>query len=141
MNTTELEQRLLDEGCNPSSFAIGRRGGASDAFCLMFDDTSWQVFYTERGIDQKPIFTNNDEAEACAFFLQHITSFRHPHLVGFFRSRPAADAMMTALKREGLDAWQDGILYRPDDWRYRVFVEGKAIFQVRRLFASLPLED
>ncbi len=141
VNIRELEQQLLAEGCNPLSFAIGERGSASDAFCLMQDDCVWQVFYTERGIDQKPLFSTTDEAEACTFFFKHIMSFRHPHLAGFFRSKPAADGMMAALKREGIDAWQDGILYRPDDWRYRVFVEGKAIFHARRLFTGLPRAD
>lgn len=141
MNTAELEQRLLDEGCTPASFAIGERGSASDAFCLVHDGREWQVFYTERGVDQLPFFTTTDEAEACAFFFKHITSFRHPHLVGFFREKAFADDLLAALKRENLNAWQDVIHYREGEWRQRVFVEGKGVFVARQLFASLPLMD
>jgi hypothetical protein len=142
MNTAELEQNLLDEGCNPSSFAIGLRGGTSDAFCLMHDDNAWQVFYTERGADQKPIYRSNDEAEACAFFFRHITSFRHPHLAGFFRDKAMADDLLHTLKCANLNAWQDAIHYRAGEWRHRVFVEGKDIFVARQLCdAPLPLQD
>jgi len=42
MNIHELEQRLIEEGCNRGSFAIGSRGSASDAYCL-----------THNGMEQK----------------------------------------------------------------------------------------
>lgn len=141
MNIAELEQRLLDEGCTPASFAIGERGSASDAFCLVHDGCAWQVFYTERGVDQLPFFTTTDEAEACAFFFKHITSFRHLHLVGFFREKELADEVLATLTRENLNASQDAIHYREGEWRHRVFVEGKGIFAARRLFPTLPLLD
>jgi hypothetical protein len=142
MTSAELEQMLLDEGCNPSSFAIGQRGSASDAYCLVHDGRAWRVFYTERGVDQEPIYTNADEAEACAFFFRHITSFRHPHLAGFFRDKALADDLLHTLKRANLNAWQDAIHYRAGEWRHRVFVEGKDIFIARRLCnAPLPLQD
>lgn len=141
MNIVELEQRLLDEGCNPDSFAIGQRGGASDAFCLVHDGSAWTVFYTERGIDHSPFFTSPDEAEACAFFFKHMMSFRYSHLVGFFREPVRAEAMLTTLKAAGLNAWRDAIPYRDGEWWQRVFVMGKDIFTARRLFPDLPLHD
>lgn len=68
MNTRELAERLLEEGCNPSMYAIGPRGGASDAFYLSHRDAQWQVCYTERGLDSPPIYASGSESQACEFF-------------------------------------------------------------------------
>ncbi len=68
LNLVELAQRLEAEGCNPGSYALGTRGSASDAFCLIHDGTAWQVFYTERGVNQEPFYTAASEADACVYF-------------------------------------------------------------------------
>lgn len=134
-----LEQRLLAEGCNSANYAIGDRGSASDAYCLTWSGSLWQVFYTERGVDQAPFFSSPSEGEACAFFFRQIMSMRHDHCVGFFRSAAAADAFERLLAANGISCWRDQIRYSgPHDPRYRVFVVGRAIFSVRELRGDLP---
>jgi hypothetical protein len=142
MNTSELARRLVEEGCNPANYAIGERGSVSDAFCLTHDGAQWQVFYTERGIDRAPFFTSTDEAEACQYFFDYVTRFRHDHYVGFFRNEALAQGMIEALTECGVAAWRDSFLYcSPNDVRHRVFVSGKAIHVVRTLFDVIPVMD
>lgn len=142
MNIAELQQRLHHEGCNPHTYAIGQRGLASDAFCLVHDGHAWQVFYTERGTDQTPLFSSVDEADACAFFFKHITSLVHHHLVGFFRSQTAADDLCERLAQMGLRIKRDTIPYTSrDDWRHRIFVTGKDIFAAQESLGTLPQTD
>ena len=142
MNTSELSQRLVEEGCNPALYAIGSRGIASDAFCLTFTGTQWQVYYTERGNDEPPIFASGSASQACEFFFEHIMSMRHDHCVGILRSQERANALCTQLQEVGLSAWQDRIPYGgPNDPRFRVFVIGKAIFAAKAKLGEVPIRD
>jgi len=142
MNTRELSQRLLAEGCNPTLSAIGSRGIASDAFCLTFTGTQWQVYYTERGNDDPPIYASGSEAQACEFFFEHIMSMDHDHCVGVFRSQEQANATNARLQAAGLSPWQDRIPYGgPNDPRFRVFVKGKAIFAARTGLGEVPVRN
>ncbi len=142
MTIDELAERLLAAGCVPGSYALGARGAASDAFCLVRSGSLWQIFYTERGVDQAPFFESASEAEACEYFYRALTSLRHEHCVGFFRSSDAAQALVDRLAGQGLNARQDQIFYRqPDDWRHRVFVTGADIARFRELFGASRLED
>ncbi|MDQ3004359.1 MAG: SPOR domain-containing protein [Chloroflexota bacterium] len=142
MNIHDLEQRLAAEGCNPSNYAIGQRGPASDAYCLTHNGKEWQVYYTERGSDQPPIFSAADEQQACEYFFNFIMKMRHDHCVGFFRSKSAADALQAALDSHGFDSHQDKIPYGGfSDPRYRVFVTGKAIFAARDILEQIPAND
>ena len=142
MNTRELSQRLFEEGCNPASYAVGSRGGASDAFCLAYTGTQWQVYYSECGHDSAPIYASDSEAQACEFFFQHIMAMRHDHCVGFFKSEHNAAALEVRLHELGVSSWSDRIPYGgPKDPRYRVFVTGKAIFPVKASLGSVPVRD
>jgi hypothetical protein len=142
MNTRELPQLLFEEGCNPSLYAIGSRGLASDAFCLTFTGTQWQVYYTERGSDEPPIYASGSESQACEFFFRHIMSMRHDHCVGIFRSQEKAATLITKLKEVGVAPSQDRIPYGgPNDPRFRVFVTGKAIFAARATLGEVPIRD
>lgn len=142
MMIDELAERLLAAGCAPNSYALGARGTASDAFCLVRAGPLWQVFYTERGVDQPPFFESASETEACEFFYRTLTSFRHEHCVGFFRSAAAAQALAERLASLGIGTRQDQIFYRqPGDWRQRVFVGGADIARFRELFGASRLED
>jgi hypothetical protein len=142
MNTRELAQRLFEEGCNPSSYAVGSRGGASDAFCLTFTGTQWQVFYTERGQDSPPIYASGSESQACEFFFHRIMAMRHDHCVGFFASEHSAVSLKATLQEFNVSSWIDRIPYGgPNDPRYRVFVTGKAIFSVKAALGSVPIRD
>ena len=142
MNTRELSQRLFDEGCNSSLYAIGSRGIASDAFCLTYTGTQWQVFYTERGQDSSPIYTSGSESQACEFFFQHIMAMRHDHCVGFFKSEQSAEALQSRLQEIGLRSWKDRIPYGGlSDSRFRVFVTGKFIFPAMAALGNVPIRD
>lgn len=142
MNTRELAERLLEEGCNPSMYAIGSRGGASDAFCLSHRDAQWQVCYTERGLDSPPIYASGSESQACEFFFKYIMAMRHDHCVGFFKSQDNAVALEHELREPGVISWSDQIPYGgKHDPRYRVFVTGKEIFVAREALGELPRRD
>jgi len=140
MNTRELSDRLTEEGCNPSLYAIGSRGAASDAFCLTFTGTQWQVFYTERGQDSPPIFASGSEAQACDFFFEYIMGMRHDHCIGIFKTPDRAAQLVAQLFSQGIPTTQDKIPYGgPTDPRYRVFVSGKSIFPAKQLLGTVPL--
>ncbi|UQS16614.1 SPOR domain-containing protein [Pseudomonas sp. HS6] len=142
MNSRELAERLLEEGCNPSSFAIGSRGAASDAFYLSRKGEQWQVCYTERGEDSPPIHVSDSESQACDFFFKYIVAMRHDHCVGFFKSQDNAMALEHELKKLGVVSWSDQIPYGGEhDPRYRVFVTGKAIFVAREALGVVPRHD
>jgi len=142
MNTRELSQRLFDEGCNASLYAVGTRGVASDAFCLTHSGTQWEVYYTERGQDSPPIYGSGSESQACDFFFKHIMAMRHDHCVGFFRSEQRAEALQGKLQEIGLSSWKDKIPYGGlNDPRFRVFVTGKAIFAAKQELGTVPVRD
>jgi hypothetical protein len=141
MKVTELEERLLEEGCNPIHFAIGQQG--SDVYCLQNQNGTWRVFYTERGKDDPPIYESADEEAACKFYFEYITTrIRHDHLVGFFREEGNVQALHESLARNGIPSHRDKIPYGGwADPRYRVFVVGKDIFRVKEMFGEIPLRD
>jgi len=142
LNIHELEKQLIEEGCNPSSFAIGSRGMASDAYCLTHNGIEWQVYYTERGQDQAPEYTSQSEEEACEYFFNFMMKFRHDHCVGFFHSEAKANQLFTKLEGQGLHPFQDKIPYGGwSDPRYRVFISGKEIFSAREFLDTIPVKE
>jgi hypothetical protein len=141
MKTPELKQRLLEEGCSPFNFSVGR--GGSDVFCLENQNGTWRVFYTERGKDEDPIFESASEEEACEFYFDYITkTIRHDHLVGFFIMEVNAKKLAEKLTQIGIQSHQDKIPYGGwADPRFRVFVVGKDIFKTSEILGELPLKD
>jgi hypothetical protein len=141
MHASELEQRLLEEGCSCYNFSIGP--GGSDGYCHERQEGIWRVFYTERGKDDPPIFESRSEAEACEFYFDYIAKkIRHNHLVGFFTSEQKAGDLEAQLAQPGIPSHQDKISY--GDWndpRYRVFVVGKDIFKARAVLGEVPRKD
>jgi hypothetical protein len=142
MNIRELEQRLIEEGCNPGNYAVGSRGNASDAYCLTHNGKEWQVYYTERGMDQAPVFTSQSEEEACDYFFNFIMKFRHDHCVGVFAAKSLADELQTKLEGHGLHPFQDTIPYpvvqKP---LHRVWVSGREIFSVKEVLGVKYVTD
>jgi hypothetical protein len=138
----ELKQRLIAEGCNPSRYAVGAQGAASDAFCLVEGYGRWTVFYTERGENSPPIFDSTSEDEACEFFFRYMAGLRHEHCVGFLRSEERARFLRSKLQAQGIDSRQDRIPFGgPQDFRFRLFVEGKAVHKAREVLGELPIKD
>jgi hypothetical protein len=139
MTITELEARLLAEGCNPANYALNTR--SYDGFCLLFDGLRWAVFYSERGRDQPPIFTSAAEDAACRFFFDFVMQMEHSHLVAMLRSEPAAQALRARLEAQGIATHAYRLHYAKNDYRQVVSVVGKDVFKARELLGKLPVED
>jgi hypothetical protein len=142
MNFSELHKRLQAAGCSPNNYHLGEPNGVTDVHCLSQREGGWHFFYTERGKDSPPEKTFNSEAEACQFFYDFVMNIRHNHLVGFYQSPESLQRHATFLEKHGIAITHDKIPYGGwADPRYRLFVEGPAIFTVRKLLPSLPLND
>ena len=141
MNLAELRRRLEAAGASPANYSLGARD--YNGFCLMLLDGRWAVFFSERGLDQPPVFTSPDEAAACAFYFDFTMQMRHLHPVAFLRSKPAADAVQVRLAAAGIASTRHELYYAaPADYRQQVFVEGTDIFAARRVLGDqLPLQD
>ncbi len=141
MNIHELEKRLEEEACSRAHYSIGVID--SDVFCLMNQNGTWRMFYTERGLDQEPIFESESEEEACEFFFTYMTTrIRHDHLVGYFISLEKAEALAAKLKEHGIETYRNDIPYHGwDDPRFRVFVIGKDVFKAQEILGQLPVRD
>jgi hypothetical protein len=140
MTTRDIRPRLLAEGCNKNTFAVGERGRADDAFCLVQQNGKWEVFYTERGHDSSPIFSSESEEEACDFFCRHIISLEHWHLVGWFIKEADAEDLEKRIRSLGAKPIRNDINFSGSAIdRYRVFVKGKDIFPLRQNIPGLPL--
>ncbi|NOK61921.1 MAG: hypothetical protein GFH27_549289n384 [Chloroflexi bacterium AL-W] len=133
MTLDELHQQLLAAGCNPNNYAIGNWEGMYDGICLAQFNNEWHIFYAERGQQQQIFSTFESQDMACQAFLHIILNMEHRHLVGFFQTSDAAEALCNLLTEAGLSPIQDMIPYSsgPSPVRYRVFVVGKEIFKAR----------
>ena len=139
MTTTELARRLLAEGCNPANYAIDTR--SYDGFCLLHNGRGWAVFYSERGLDQEPIFISLDEDAACQYFFDFVMRQEHRHLVACLRSEPAAQALRARLEAQGIATHAYRLFYAKNDYRQVISVVGKDVFRARALLGRLPVED
>ncbi len=139
MKAIELTERLLSEGCNPSSFSVLSR--AHDAYCLDRRNNEWVIFYSERGIDSPPIFHTANESEACDYFYSLILKQEHWHIVGFFNIENDAIELEKKLISFGITPVRNDIpAYKAEnDPRYRVFVIGKDIFKVKEKFKNFTV--
>lgn len=137
MNTVELIRRLEAAGCNPLLYVVGEPYEVSDVYCLTQRGEYWEIYYTERGRPEPPIFSSPSEAEACAYFFAHMTAMRHEHMIGAFAALREAEALQERLAAAGVAARIDRIPYGgANDPRFRVFVAGTDIFPARTLLAT-----
>lgn len=143
MNASDLKNKLLEEGCNPDNFCIGPRGAASDVYCLTKNGSVWQVYYTERGCNSKPIYESVKESEACDYYFEKIMEIRHWHVVGFFEDDDSALKIESELKSVGIDPIRNDMppISAGGPSIRRVFVVGKDIFRVRKMYAYLPITN
>jgi hypothetical protein len=141
MKVSELKEKLITEGCNADNFAVLSR--SHDAFCLDKIGNEWTIFYSERGHDSKPIFTTENEQEACEFFYNYVRKQQHWHIVGFFKSEEDAKELEIKLSSIGVNPIRNDIpAYKTvNDPRYRVFVSGKDIFKVIEHFGKIEIND
>lgn len=142
MNLAELKMRLEEEACSPSHYSLGTRypGGA---FCIVFEQGMWRIFYSERNFDDAPLFESADESQACEFFFHYMTTrILHTHLVGYFIALENAEALAMQLSQHGIRTHRNDIPYHGwHDPRFRVFVVGKDVFKARELLGELPVRD
>ena len=142
MNTQKLAQQFATEGCNPATYCIGTPWQVTDIFCLTQIDGVWQVYFTERGKHEPPIFESVDEAAACDFYFDLIMGMRHDHCVGVFREETAVRTLQSLLAQHNIPCHTDKIPYGGSGTpRYRVFVTGKDIFATNMLLGNVPLKD
>jgi hypothetical protein len=138
MDCESLRQRLEAAGCSESSYSIGCRNDGTLALEPFGDE--WWVFYTERGIVNEPEFRSTSEAEACAYLWEKMQHVRHDHLVGVFSDSGEAQEFVAWLERLGLPYHLNPIPHPVvTPTMHRVFVHGKAIFEVRKHLPSLPI--
>ena len=139
MKASELQEKLIAEGCNPANFSVLGRG--DDAFCLDKKGSKWAVFYSERGCDSKPIFASDNEVEACEYFFNYVVKQQHWHIVGFFKKESEAIELEDKLVSIGIKPIRNDIpAYKTaNDPRYRVFVVGKEIFKVRECLGHVKV--
>ena len=139
MNCESLKKRLKDEGYSESYYSVRCRN--NDTFALDQFDGEWWVFYTERGIVSDPEFRSESEEAACAYLWEKMQHIRQDHLVGWFTDLTHAQEFSRALTWRGLKNHINHIP-RPvlPQTVYRVFVYGKAIFEVQRDFPRVPLQ-
>jgi hypothetical protein len=142
MDINELEKRLEEEVCSRSHYSLGTLypGGA---FCLIHENGKWLVLYSERNLDDEPLFMGESESEACEFFFEYMTKrILHTHLVGYFISLKNAEALAERLAQQGIATHRNDIPYHGwDDPRFRVFVTGKDVFKAREILGELPVRD
>jgi hypothetical protein len=138
MDCASLKERLEEAGCSESYYSIRCRN--DNTFALDQFDGEWWVFYTERGSVSDPEFRLESEEAACEYLWEKMQGIRQDHLVGWFTDLTEAQEFSRALTQLGLENHIDHIP-KPvfPQTVYRVFVYGKAIFEVRREFPLLPL--
>lgn len=139
---SELEKQLAAAGCSSANYHLGEPNGASDVYCLAQRNGRWHLFYTERGQDHYPEKIFDDESAACQYFHDFVMNMRHLHLVGLYQSPEIQQQHARFLQQNGILTTTDQIPYGgPNNPRYRLFVEGKAIFAAQKLLPALPLND
>ena len=143
MNTRELQERLLAEGCNQNSFSIEPWGHNNDVLVLEKINGAWEIYYTERGRRDPPMAEFRNESDACEYYYQKITEFEHRHIVSSYEDEAKAKELQSVLDREGIPHGRNDCppLKSGRPRLKRVYVVGTDIFKVRKLYKNLPLRD
>lgn len=143
MELSELYDKLLEEGF--TYFHIRGVGGPSnsDVFELAENAGIWEIYYTERGQKQPPIYVSANKEEAIVAFYDRMRKIKHLHLVAFTRSADILNEYKEKLEAGGIETYQNDIpAYKAlNDCVHRLFVINKGIFKARELFNNLPYFD
>ena len=141
----KLRDELIFGGCN--NFFISEISGnispKNDVFCLSFNGIEWEVYYTERGIDDKAIFSTKNIDEAIDYFKRHILKMEHLHMILFTRSKYKVNEYKKILENNGIDMIQNNIpSYNfENDIVYRIFVKNNDIFRIKKIFGDYVYYD
>lgn len=131
---SELDQWMKDNCYADDSYAIGGRS-VFEGYGIGRDANGFHWYYTERGHRETiASFTNESEAAAYAFNQISKDKTAKRHLVGFIKEKSAAQELIAELQKRNIEFEQDEIPYGGiNDPRYRIFVFGCAILQVKDL--------
>lgn len=138
-----LYEDLIANGCIHFYIQGIDFGYFGDVEALVFEDNIWQVYYTERGVKGKTLFSSDSKKDAIEFYRNHILSIRHSHLIVFTRSIDTLNHFKSLLKQEGIETWQNDMpAYKNrGDHVFRLFVFNKDIFKAKALIGVLPHKD
>ncbi len=75
MKIDDLEKRLIEENC-PRVYSL-KGGLPNEEYCIGFNNGSWEVYYSERGIKSGLKIFDNEE-DACEYFYNNIFAYRPP---------------------------------------------------------------
>ena len=143
MDLKELYDKFISEGY--TNFYIEGVGGPmkDDVHSLGFYDRNWTVYYIERGIKSKPIFSTKDKDVAIAYYSEFMSKIEHWHLIAFTRSNEILNDFRYKLEKSGVTTIQDDIPnYRLNGDRvYRLYVVNKDIFIGKEQIENIPYFD
>ncbi|WP_026976836.1 hypothetical protein [Flavobacterium tegetincola] len=143
MDLKNLYNNFISEGY--TNFYIEGIVGTmkNDVHCLGFDNQNWTVYYTERGIKSKPIFSTADKEVAMAYYSEFVSKIEHWHLIAFTRSNKILDDFKYKLEQLGIKTIQNDIpnFRLTVDRVYRLFVIDKDIFIAKKHIENIPYFD
>ena len=143
MDLKDLYDKFISEGY--TNFYIEGVGGPmkDDVHCLGFYDRNWTVYYIERGIKSKPIFSTKDKDVAIAYYSEFMSKIEHWHLIAFTRSVKILNYFRYKLEKLGIKTMQNDIpnYSLTGDRVYRLFVVNNDIFIAKEQFENIPYYD
>jgi hypothetical protein len=140
----KLNNELISEGCNNFFVSgISNNNLLDDVFCLNNNKKKWEVYYSERGRNEKPIYSTYDLDEAIDYYKNYIMNMEHWHLIIITRSNDKNNEYKIVLENNGIKVIQNDIpAYKSkDDYVFRLFVKNKDIFEAKKLFENIPNYD
>lgn len=143
MDLKDLYNHFIRKGF--TNFYIEGVGGPiqDDVHCLGFDKQNWTVYYIERVIKSKPIFSTKDKDVAIAYYSEFMSKIEHLHLIAFTGSNEILNDFKNKLQKLGVMTIQSDIpnFRSTGDWVYRLFVVNKDIFIAKEHIENIPYFD
>ena len=138
-----LYDELIAEGCNQFYIHGISAFFPDDVFCLNYDGQKWEIYYTERGIKEKSIYSTCDFENAINYYRDYIKNIVHLHLICFTRSNEKINEYKKILKNNGIKYFENNIpSYKYyGDYIFRLFVKNRDIFKAEILFDDIPYYD
>lgn len=134
-----LHQRLLLAGCNNRYIAIeGVISGNDDVFRLSLQDKVWNIGYWERGKQRHTEYESRDIDDAIKRYEHKIMSIQHTHFIAVTRDERKILRIQADLQKHEIQYTRNDIpnFNGPKDHMYRLYVIGKDIFEVERIFGK-----
>ena len=137
-----LYEDLIANGCIRFYIQGIDYGYFGEVDALVFEDNIWQVYFTERGVKGKTLFSSDSKKDAIEFYRNHILSIGQWHLIVFTRSIDTLNHFKSLLEQEGIETHQSDIhAYKDHNHVFRLFVFNTDIFKTKALIGGLPHKD